>query len=185
MIDGSTCLKAVSVMTATYGKQPPETPYAGIKIEPHPGLRLFYDANDNLLFAESDLAVIHLAGPVADIRSVELAKQEVEPGSVVALVGFGNTDLTENSASKQRYFGRTEISQVAGELLRILKPGVHAYAGDSGGPCFKWEKGKATPSLVGIIRGGGAPVYSTITSTAFPKNREWIEKVIREDATSP
>jgi hypothetical protein len=185
MIDGSTCLKAVNVMTATSGRPSPETPYLGIKVEPHPGIRLFYDANDNLLFAESDLAVIHLERPVEDIRSVELATQEIEPGTVVSLVGFGNTALTETSASKQRYFGRTEISQVAGELLRVLKPGVHAYAGDSGGPCLRWEKGKANPTLVGIIRGGGAPVYSTVTSMAFPKNREWIEKIIREDAASP
>lgn len=182
VIDGSICLETVSVTAAIYGSSTPETHYAGVKVEPHPGLRLLYDENGNLIAAESDLAVIHLNTAVRDIRSVELSKKEVESGSSVALVGFGNTDLIREPDSRKRYFGRTEISQVEGELLRVTKPGTHAYEGDSGGPCFRWEQGKARPSLVGIIRGGGAPVYSTITSTAFPKNREWIEKIQSEDA---
>jgi hypothetical protein len=143
---------------------------------------LDYDENGNLISAESDLAVIHLKTAIQGIRSVELSKTEVEPGGSVALVGFGNTDLVSEPESRKRYYGRTEISQVEGELLRVSKPGAHAYVGDSGGPCFRWEPGEARPTLVGIIRGGGAPVYSTITSTAFPRNREWIEKIQREDA---
>jgi len=185
VIDGSICLKTVTVTTALYGRAPTEQRYPGIKIEPHPGLRLFYDEDGNLIFAESDLAVIHLENAIPGIPDVELAEKEVEPGSAVAMVGFGDTDTQKQEDSRKRYFGRTEISQVEGELLRVLKPGAHAYAGDSGGPCFKWEQGKARPALVGIIRGGGAPVYSTITSTAFPRNREWLRKIIREDTGSP
>jgi hypothetical protein len=181
LIDGSICLGETVVATAAYGRLPPEKRYPGVKVEPHPGLRLFYDEDGNLLFAESDLAVIHLESAIPGVPSVELAKKEVEPGSAVALVGFGDTELQEPQESRKRYFGRTEIAQVEGELLRVLKPGAHAYAGDSGGPCFKWEQGKANPVLVGIIRGGGAPVYSTITSTSFPRNRTWLEKIIRED----
>jgi hypothetical protein len=185
MIDGSTCLKTVTVTAAIYGRTPAEQGYPGIKIEPHPGLRLFYDEKGNLVFAESDLAVLHLESPIPGIPITELSKQEVAPGSAVAIVGFGDTDTQKQANPRQRYFGRTEISQVQGEILRVLKAGAHAYAGDSGGPCFKWEQGKSRPVLVGIIRGGGAPVYSTITSTVFPKNREWLEKIIREDSTSP
>jgi hypothetical protein len=181
VIDGSSCLGKMIVETAAYGSIPPEKRYSGVKVEPHPGLRLFYDEAGNLLFAESDLAVIHLENAIPGVRSVELAKKEVEPGSAVTLVGFGDTDLQEPQESRKRYFGRTEIAQVEGDLLRVLKPGTHAYAGDSGGPCFKWEQGKTSPVLVGIIRGGGAPVYSTITSTSFSRNRTWLEKIIRED----
>jgi hypothetical protein len=181
VIDGSICLKTVSVTAAIYGSATPEKHYTGIKVEPHPGLRLLYDKDGNLVSAESDLAVIHLKNAIQGIRSVELSKKPMEPGSAVALVGFGNTGLTSEPDARKRYFGRTEISQVEGEILRVTKPGAQAYVGDSGGPCFRWEQGKARPALVGIIRGGGAPVYSTITSTAFPKNREWIEKIQRED----
>lgn len=182
VIDGSICLDTVSVTAAIYGNAAPEKFSTGNKIEPHPRLRLEYDGDGNLISAESDLAVIHLTSAIPGIRSVELSTKEIAPGSAVALVGFGNTDLAREPDSRKRYFGRTEISQVDGEILRVTKPGAHAYAGDSGGPCFRWERGKARPALVGIIRGGSAPVYSTITSTVFPKNREWIEKIQREDS---
>jgi Trypsin-like peptidase domain len=185
MIDGSVCLKAVTVTAALYGRTPAEKSYLGIKIEPHPELKLFYDENGSLVFAESDLAVIHLENPLPGIPTVDLSEQEVAPGSAVAMAGFGDIDIQSQETSRKRYFGRTEIAQVEGELLRVLKAGVHAYAGDSGGPCFKWEEGRSRPMLVGIIRGGSAPVYSTITSTAFPRNREWLKKIIREDISTP
>jgi hypothetical protein len=185
VIDGSACLKAVTVTTALYGRTPAENSYPGIKIEPHPELKLFYDEKGDLVFAESDLAIIHLESPLPGIPTVELSEQEVAPGSAVAMAGFGDINLQSQETSRKRYFGRTEIAQVEGELLRVLKAGVHAYGGDSGGPCFKWEKGKSRPMLVGIIRGGSAPAYSTITSTAFPRNREWLKKIIREDLSTP
>lgn len=182
LIDGSLCLKAVTVMTAIYGSTAPLKSYPALKVEPHPALSLSYDGDGNLLSAVSDLAVVHLEGPIQGIASARLPQKEVQPGSTVALVGFGDTSLAAEPSSGDRYFGRTEISQVEGELLRVLKPGVHAYQGDSGGPCFKWEQGQERPTLVGIIRGGGAPVYSIITSTSLPRNRQWLERIIREDA---
>jgi hypothetical protein len=182
LIDGSVCMDSLSVQTFIYGEKPLPKLHSGIKIEPHPALRLLYDSEGNLVSAESDLAVIHLEKPIQEIPAAALFKQEVAAGSSIVLVGFGDTKMQKRERSRARYFGRTELSQVEGELLRVLKPGPHAYLGDSGGPCFKWVEGMARPSLVGIIRGGGAPVYSSITSTAFPINRQWLEKIIREDS---
>jgi hypothetical protein len=73
VIDGSTCLKKVTVTAAIYGRTPAEESYPSIKIEPHPGVRLFYDEGGNLVFAESDLAVIHLENEIPGIPSVELS----------------------------------------------------------------------------------------------------------------
>ena len=130
-MDRSICLKTVTITTALYGKAPHAQRYPGIKIEPHPGLRLFYDEDGNLILAESDLAIVHLENAIPGIPDVELAEKEVEPGSAVTLVGFGDTDMQrqQDKEARKRYFGRTEISQVEGELLRVLKPGAHAYAG--------------------------------------------------------
>jgi hypothetical protein len=181
IIDGSTCMQAPTVTPIIYGRSTPPLPYKGSKVEPHPELKLLYDDDGALLFAQSDLAVIHLQKAIPGVQSVRLASAEVGVGSAVVLVGFGFTDITRKRKPGARYFGRTEIAQVDSEVLRITKPGLNAYEGDSGGPCFKWVRGSTNPVLVGITRGGSAPIYSTITSTVFPKNREWIEKIQRED----
>jgi hypothetical protein len=182
VIDGSICMQAPIVTPVIYGDSPSSPHYTGGKIEPHPELKLLYDDDGVLVSANSDLAFIHLKEPIPGIQSARLAPSEVGVGSAVVLVGFGYTDIQRKILPGARYFGRTEIAQVDREVLRITRPGLHAFEGDSGGPCFKWVQGKASPVLVGITRGGGAPVYSTLTSTAFPKNREWIEKIQREDA---
>lgn len=180
-IDGSLCMRSLTVQTFIYGEKTVPQRYAGIKIEPHPALKLLYDSDGNLVSAESDLAVIHLEKPIQEIPAAALSKQDIAPGSSIVLVGFGDTQLQKSERARERFFGRTEVSQVEGELLRVLKPGPHAYQGDSGGPCFKWGEGADRPSLVGIIRGGGAAVYSSITSTSLPRNRQWLERIIRED----
>ena len=41
--------------------------------------------------------------------------------------------------------------------------------------------GATAPVLVGITRGGGAPVYSRFTSTTVSAHREWIERILREE----
>lgn len=182
IIDGSVCANAPTVTPVIYGSSTPLPSYSGSKVEPHPELKLLYDDDGVLVSAQSDLAIIHLQKAIPDVASAQLASTEVGVGSAVVLVGFGYTDLDRTSPPGARFFGRTEIAQVDSEVLRITKPGPHAYQGDSGGPCFKWVRGTSSPVLVGIARGGAAPVYSIITSTAFPRNREWLEKIRREDS---
>ncbi|WP_224246328.1 trypsin-like serine protease [Hyalangium gracile] len=180
LIDGSMCLDRLTVQTVLYGQPGSPRDYVGIKVEPHPGLRLLYDGNGALVSAESDLAVIHLENAVQGVRSVELARKTVAVGRRVVLVGFGYADMRKKKIG-DRHFGRTEIARVEGEVLTVTQPGVHAYEGDSGGPCFEWPRGGKSPLLVGVNRGGSAPVYSAFTSTVFPRNREWLERIIRED----
>ncbi|WP_224361003.1 S1 family peptidase [Hyalangium versicolor] len=179
VIDGVVCSKEATVFTKTYGKTTRIEPHVGIRIEPHPGLRLFYRRDGTLVRGQSDLAIIHLEAPITNIRSVALAQRGVRSGSAVAIVGFGYTNFTKQDFG-ERYYGNTTISTVNDETFSIEGPGVHAYAGDSGGPCLRWPDGATEPVLVGITRGGGAPVYSRFTSTTIPNHREWIERVIRE-----
>lgn len=182
LIDGSLCMRSLTVQAFIYGEKTVPQQYSAIKVEPHPGLKLLYDRDGNVISAESDLAVLHLEKPIQEIAAAALSRQDVTPGNSIVLVGFGDTQFEQNVHVRERFFGRTEIAQVEGELLRVLKPGPHAYLGDSGGPCFRWVEGTARPTLVGIIRGGGAAVYSSITSTSLPRNRQWLERIIREDS---
>lgn len=146
--------------------------------------KLLYAEGGVLIAGEADLAVVHLAEEVKGIRAVELARSEVRTGNSIVMAGFGSTSL-EGAEYGERDFGTNEVAEVAGELFRVTKKGAHAYHGDSGGPCLRWPKGTRAPVLVGITRGGVAPVYSTFTSTAFVGNREWLEQVKREANNPP
>jgi hypothetical protein len=179
VIDGVVCAKEVPVFTKTYGKTASIEQHVGVRIEPHPGLRLFYRKDGTLVRGQSDLAIIHLQAPITNIRGVALAQRGVRSGSAVAIVGFGYTTFTDPKLG-ERYYGNTTISTVNDETFSVEGPGTHAYGGDSGGPCLRWPEGSTEPVLVGITRGGGAPVYSVFTSTTIANHREWIERVIRE-----
>lgn len=179
IIDGSACAKEVAVFTKAYGTTVRVEPHPGVRTVPHPGMRLLYRRNGTLVQGQSDLAIVYLKDPITNVRSVELAQKGVRTGSAIAIVGFGYTSFTQQKFG-ERYYGNTTVSAVDDETFSVEGPGVHAYAGDSGGPCLRWPDGAATPVLVGITRGGGAPVYSRFTSTTVPAHREWIEQVMRE-----
>lgn len=179
VIDGSFCAAEVTVFTKTYGKTVRVDPHLGSRIFPHPGLNLLYRKNGTLVQGRSDLALIYLKDPITNVRSIALAQKGVRSGSAIAIVGFGNTSFTQRKFGK-RYYGNTTVNTVDDETFSVEGPGVHAYEGDSGGPCLRWPDGATEPVLVGITRGGGAPVYSRFTSTTIPAHREWIEQMIRE-----
>jgi secreted trypsin-like serine protease len=181
VIDGSICSTEVVVFTKAYGKAVRVDPHPGIRVIPHPALKLLYRKNGTLVRGGSDLALIYLKDPITHVPSVALAQKSVRSGSSIAIVGFGKTDFTQQKFG-ERYYGNTTVSAVDAETFSVEGPGVHAYEGDSGGPCLRWPDGATTPVLVGITRGGGAPVYSRFTSTTIPSHREWIERVIREAA---
>jgi Trypsin len=184
VIDGAVCSKGVIVFTKTYGKTGRVEQHSGIRIEPHPGLRLFYRRDGTLVRGRSDLALIYLEDPITNIRGVALAQRGVRRGGAVAIVGFGYTNFTDQKFG-DRYYGNTTISTVDDETFSSEGPGIHAYGGDSGGPCLRWPEGATEPVLVGITRGGGAPVYSMFTSTTVSNHREWLERVIREAESLP
>jgi hypothetical protein len=179
VIDGAVCAREVTVFTKTYGKTVRVEPHQGIRVIPHPELKLLYRKNGTLVQGQSDLAIIYLKEPITQVRSVALAQRGVRSGSAIAIVGFGDTSFTEKKFG-ERYYGNTTVDSVDTETFSVEGPGVHAYTGDSGGPCLRWPDGAAEPVLVGITRGGGAPVYSRFTSTTIPAHREWIQRMIRE-----
>jgi hypothetical protein len=179
VIDATACSTEVVVFTKTYGKTVRIEPHQGTRVVPHPGMRLLYRRDGTLVWGRSDLAIIYLKDPITNIRSVALTQTGVRRGSAVAIVGFGYTNFNQQKFG-ERYYGNTIVSTVNDETFSVEGPGVHAYAGDSGGPCLRWPDGATEPVLVGITRGGGAPMYSRFTSTTIPVHREWIEKIIRE-----
>jgi hypothetical protein len=179
VIDGSLCPTKVDVITRAYGASSTTHRYPALKIVPHPELQLFYRGDGALLQGRADLAIIQLQKPINGVPFVGLADTGVKPGSAIAIVGYGLTDPAQER-SDDRYYGNTHVATVQGELFIVDKPGPHAFRGDSGGACLRWLQGVTQPVLVGIIRGGAAPVFSTFTSTTFPRHRDWIESVKRE-----
>lgn len=182
IIDGSLCATEVGVFTKSYGNPERIRRYSALKVVPHPELQLFYRGDGFLMQGRADLAIIHLKDAIRDIPSIGLADRGVRPGSAIAIVGYGFADLKKEKPG-ERYYGNSNVSEVQGETFFAEKPGPHAFHGDSGGPCLRWLTGVAEPVLVGIIRGGAAPAFSTFTSTTVPENRKWIESVKREAAT--
>ena len=179
VIDGSLCPTKVDVITRAYGASSNTHRYPALKIVPHPELQLLYREDGAILQGRADLAIIQLQKPVKGIPSVRLADTGVKPGSAIAIVGYGLTDPAQER-SDDRYYGNTHVATVQGELFIVDKAGPHAFRGDSGGASMRWLQGVTQPVLVGIIRGGAAPVFSTFTNTAFPRHRDWIESVKRE-----
>ena len=179
IVDGSLCSTEVAVVTKSYGNPTRFNRYSAFKVMPHPELQLFYRGDGFLMQGRADLAIIYLKDPIHDIPAIRLAQSGVRPGSAIAIVGYGFTDL-KRTESGERYYGNTSVAEVQGETFLVEKPGPHAFHGDSGGPCLRWLQGVTQPVLVGIIRGGAAPAYSTFTNTSVPRNRDWIEAVKKE-----
>jgi len=114
-----------------------------------------------------DLAILHLASPVAGVQPSPLAASKPALGTTATLVGFGRTPTTPSGLKRQ---GQVQLSSCAdsnpGNLCYdfvdpIGAPGLDSTAcpGDSGGPMF------GTNAVVaGVTSGGLGPGADDCTS---------------------
>jgi secreted trypsin-like serine protease len=169
-IDTKTCAKRTQVTSYAYAhedgrhKMVPQTRQGTVR--PHENFEAILDNEQVVTGATSDLAVVFLDQPLERVPlGYQLMSSSVEIDDELIVVGYGHTHA-ENTNGGRRFFGRNTVTQKGRSNLTNLKdkdivflfevPGAHAFAGDSGGPCFR-EDGQGR-WLVGIVSQGNGRV---------------------------
>ncbi|MCY1083265.1 trypsin-like peptidase domain-containing protein [Archangium lansingense] len=143
------------------------------------------DTRNVVVTSEADLALIFLEGSVEEnVPPIPLAKEEVRAGESMTVVGHGYLEDTGGLDGRRRFSRETVAGFLDPDKGRILlgSSDLHAYRGDTGGPCLR--EGAGSPALVGISsRGLGKE--PTCTSTFV--YREWLaqEMELASKADSP
>ncbi|WP_224244421.1 S1 family peptidase [Hyalangium gracile] len=187
-IDTSNCAVDVTVTAHTYevgaGPRRPVTShprsYQGLA-SAHPSFKASM-REAGVVSLEADLAVVRLKKPVEGMRiEVRLPKAEVELDESLVMVGYGATGPEGEQGGRRRY-GRnvvTNIQLAAGGngVFAFRALGTHSQEGDSGGPCFREERGRRW--LVGVnsghANGGTISVFTSIFHY-----RAWIAERIQK-----
>jgi hypothetical protein len=201
VIEPSTCKPQVLLMTALY-RRPGESgrrtlaEYRG-DVFPHPEFKVVLQEKEIEVSGETgdgkiarrvrvvqerraDLALIRLPKPLeSGFVPVSLAKNDVDVGNAVTVVGFGADEVANGKCVYKdrlptRRFGDNTVAEKndSEKTFRIKLPGSLSACGDSGGPCLRENM------LVGIISTAVEGELSTATSTHH--YREWISKMIEE-----
>lgn len=150
----------------------------------HEGYEFYTDAAKNVTTSKVDLAVVELDKPFDGIvPGSPLATREVQPEEPLTVVGYG---LAPKNLWGIRHFGRNNVMDIHisvgddGLFAFRTRNGnsreVHAWRGDSGGPCFR-EDAQGNRWLTGIVSTGQiTPVGMVTTFTSVFHHREWIKR---------
>jgi hypothetical protein len=182
-IDTSACAATATVATYTYAPPTEELDleswsarYQG-EVHPHPQFQILIDAKGDLVTSHADLAVVRLKKPVQrNILPIQLAEEEVQPGELLTVVGYGYSEETGGMSLMRRFSQERALKFLAPDGTRVLFGSLelHTYKGDTGGPCLR-ETAQG-PELLGISsRGLGHEPAFTLTS----RYRAWLEEEIR------
>jgi len=169
-VDTTTCVKRTAVTSYAYSRQGdvyemvPQSRQGTVR--PHENFEALLDDTMAVTGATSDLAVILLDKPMEHVPlGFQLTGSSVEIDDELIVVGYGRTEV-EGQPGGRRLFGRNTITQKGRSNLTNMKDkdivflferrGAHAFAGDSGGPCFR-EDGQGR-WLVGIVSQGNGRV---------------------------
>jgi trypsin len=186
-IDNSNCAANVTVMTHTYEQLSPQGPvasnprlYQGVA-SAYPGFKANI-RNESVVSFEGDLAVVLLEQPVKGVKvDFRLPKAEVSLDESLIMVGYGDTRHQGQDGGRRR-FGRNVVTDIqlsvgGNGAFAFRAAGAHTHGGDSGGPCFREDKGGRW--LVGINMGHANAGAISLFTSAF-HYRAWIEQRIRE-----
>jgi secreted trypsin-like serine protease len=169
-VDTTTCAKRTEVTSYAYSRNAdvyemvPQTRQGTVR--PHENFEALLDDDMAVMGATSDLAVILLEKPLERVPlSFQLTNSTVEIDDEFVVVGYGRADAAGQNGGR-RLFGRNTVTQKGRSNLTNMKDkdivflferrGAHAFAGDSGGPCFR-EDGQGR-WLVGIVSQGNGRV---------------------------
>lgn len=187
-IDPSTCAATATVVTFTHevpaqgrARRSRSDQYEG-RVRPHPRLRISMDSRNVVLTSKADLALIHLEHSVeGQVPPIPLAKEEVRVGESMTVVGHGYLEDSGGLDGRRRFSRETVAGFLDPEKERFLFGpfDLHAYRGDTGGPCLR--EGESSPALIGISsRGLGQEPTCTNTYVY----REWLEREIELASTA-
>jgi len=149
----------------------------------------------------SDIALLELEAPVADVEPTAIVREAPTVGEIVTFVGCGGTGTgqTGPKITDDRWRGATNsLDEIAGTRFRFRfdappdgtdLEGISG-PGDSGGPAFVERGGKH--AVVGISStnhsgtGTGPCTYGTIESYAnIPAVAEWIDQTMQSPPKQP
>jgi hypothetical protein len=158
--------------------------YSG-SVHPHPQFELRLDAQGNIMISNADLAVVRLDTPVqSNIPPIRLAEKPAQAGETMTVVGYGYIEPLGGMDGKRR-FNREKVLRPLdpdGKRAVFGQPDLHAYKGDTGGPCLR-ETGHG-PELLGISsRGLGREPTFTSTAPYWVWLSEQIRLAERERST--
>jgi secreted trypsin-like serine protease len=181
-IDSSDCAREATVVTSTYeplthrkGVESWAVEYQGT-IRLHPQFELLLDDQGTVTVDHADLAVVRLDTPVQEnIPPVRLSKQQAQLGERLTVVGYGYIEAIGGMDGRRRFSRETVVQFLDPNGTRVLfgSPELHAYKGDTGGPCLR--ESEQGLELVGISsRGLGKE--PTFTSTY--RYRDWLDEEI-------
>ncbi len=195
----SPCLRNVQVQAVAYASEDASSSAmrrAEIegRVVIHPDFELIFGrrtGSSHVVWSNSDLAVVFLEKPVPfNLPSLELADSEVQPGDLIALVGFSFGTSTPPTYGI-RHFGENRVNRlipletgstvfrVEEQVLPDGRAASHAQMGDSGGACIK--RG-ARNLLVGITTVGGLRPTGEPMSffTSVYAHRPWLLQMIKK-----
>lgn len=187
LMAASLCEKTAMVMTHMYvpasGEDPAESfsrIYEGT-IRPHPRLELLFDGKGNVISSKANLAVLLLDKPVKrNTPPVRIAEEEARIDETLTVVGFG--PIEGDGLDGQRRFTQEKVVSLldpaSGRFL-FGEPDLHAYRGDTGGPCLR-ETAQG-PLLVGISNRGSE---EEPTFTSLNPYRDWLREEIQHAETT-
>jgi hypothetical protein len=181
LIDASRCASKATVVTVI--REPP-TLEGVVKsrsenligtVRPHPKFRLLVDDRNEVVSSAADLAIILLEQPAEEIPPVPLAAEPARVGETLTVVGYGYIESVGAMNGRRRFRKEqtTEVLDPAGERVKFKHSEIHAYKGDTGGPCLREAEGG--PTLVGISSFGMGH-EPACTSTSL--HQEWLRKEI-------
>ncbi len=172
----------IAVLTFGSGRQPLINEIVGSKLHPE-----YRRADWQARRTAVDLAVVRTAQPIGNGRRPAglSASGLPSPGTSIRLVGFGPASEGDGrSAGTLRAAALAVTGRPSTYQVRLTGPGpsaLGACTGDSGGPVYASEGGRAVVSgIVSWTTGRGSARCGALTGTVpVAPHRRWIEEAVR------
>jgi hypothetical protein len=141
--------------------------------------------------AANDIAVVRLAQPVSGVTPTPVGRTAPQPGTWVALVGYGNTGTGQTGeiigTDGVKRYGFTPIERVTQSLIHWTFDSAGESStmhGDSGGPALAYVNGQYV--VAGVTSGGypapGTSVHGTYGATAYDTRVDvyanWVDGIV-------
>jgi len=139
---------------------------------------------------KSDVALARLDKAITGITPLQLNRTAPKVGTKLRLVGFGQTNGSEDSLTTRAQTGKFKITSLGKLDMGIVgsspRSDTSACAHDSGGPYFIEGSGGKTVVVAVVSHGPTCPHRGPDTGARVDAIAPWIQSVIKKDlAPSP
>jgi secreted trypsin-like serine protease len=138
---------------------------------------------------KADVALARLDKAVTGIPPLQLNRTAPKVGTKLRLVGFGQTNGSEDSLTKRAQTGKFKITSLGKLDMGIVgsspRSDTSACAHDSGGPYFTEGSGGKTVVVAVVSHGPTCPHLGADTGARVDAIAPWIQSVIQKDLAPP